>query len=553
MKTPCILFLTFSLLLPFVSVITAPDASAPGIRPRITFSALEKAFAGEQPAECRPQSYLMIMDRSSEVREEVIRTSHNLMEQGWNAGCPFALGIDFTASGRAAPLEDWMSDDWFRMMRELAGQARAQNRKMMFQSDHNWPVFRAGDRVQAKYPELKGGQSLRARRITANGGDSVKIPECLFAVVARLDSASGLIQSGSLKLLPADAVASGSWIAPVPRDAKWRVFCFQPFEHPGANYRVDLLNPRVGDAFIELSLEKHREHLGEFFGKTINTVWLDQESDDGWGMIWSQPLFDLFAKKTGKDLREQLPLLLENDVEGFSAKARWNWFDTASDLYAANWRKVTDWAAAHGMTTGSQLWEESLTWQASCAPDMFKLQRQFSFPCVDALQLKADDTPQEFKQTQSVAEFENRIMGVEMMGLANEKFSPTTLKQCTDGAIAFGCGRLIAHATFVNRGDIRKSKKLPDFHDSLPWWPWMDTWTDYAARAVSIAQYGHMVADVLVLDPADSVWALADEGFFQPDAKKGGRFWKAYRWDKKAQSISDVYYQIQLALQKARI
>jgi hypothetical protein len=74
-----------------------------------------------------------------------------------------------------------------------------------------------------------------------------------------------------------------------------------------------------------------------------------------------------------------------------------------------------------------------------------KVQRVFSMPGTDCLGLKAYDI-HDFKETQSVSEFEGRRLQSEIMGAGGwSTFSPVTVKECTNAVLAWGVNHIVPH------------------------------------------------------------------------------------------------------------
>ncbi|MBN1123607.1 MAG: hypothetical protein JXA82_01270, partial [Sedimentisphaerales bacterium] len=74
---------------------------------------------------------------------------------------------------------------------------------------------------------------------------------------------------------------------------------------------------------------------------------------------------------------------------------------------------------------------------------------------------------------------------------------------------------VVPHGIFTTR-KLEGNPWLPDWYEQNPMWPWLHLWTDFVRRASFINSHGHTVADVLVLNPMDSVWALSGPGAFDP-------------------------------------
>jgi len=210
--------------------------------------------------------------------------------------------------------------------------------------------------------------------------------------------------------------------------------------------------------------------------------------------------------------------MFEEDVEGQWAKVRWQWFDTVSDIYTEFLGGTSRWLEERNMYCISNLWEETLMWQAGAVGDFFKAQRAFSMPGTDCLGLNVLK-PHDFMETLSVCEFEDRRFMSEIMGAAGWwQFKPFNIKQAANAATAWGISHVVPHGVYMTR-KFDNHPWPPDWFDMNPMWPYMHLWTDFVRRSSFINSHGHIVANVLLLSPMDSVWALCGPGVFDPALK----------------------------------
>ncbi len=315
------------------------------------------------------------------------------------------------------------------------------------------------------------------------------------------------VRGSTLRLL-----GSGKGLqARAPHDTACRVWVFHRMQQGTVNY----LDRRLGPAFIRIAHEPYARRYGRALGQTIPGVFVDNEGDYGWRLAWSDDLARHFRRRFGRDIRLTLPLMLDTDVEGQTPAARWRWFEAVSDLYADTMGSVSDWLARRGAYCIENLWEESLQWQATFVGDYFKLSRAYTMPGNDCLQLKALDV-HDFKEASSVSEFEGRRMMSEIMGAGGwGTFTPAIIKQCTNAVIAWGVGHIVPHGVFTHR-DLEGNQWTPDWYTANPFWPWMTQWADFSRRASYVNSHGRLAADLLVLNPMDSVWALSPPAVFDP-------------------------------------
>lgn len=442
--------------------------------------------------------------------------------QGFNSG--YAHGRDNMVGLKDLPDEEWLGDKWFNAFGEALGEAEKQKRYLGYCDEYWWPSFQAHGRVLKQHPELKA-ESLNWQIIDAAGGTEVQVPASYFAVAARLESPgvpgtndTATIHSKTLQLIGAGEAFT--WKA--PQEGPWRVYAFNKYFKKGLDGgAVNAIDDRLAKAFIDIALEPYAKRLGDKLGKSIPGVFRDHEGDYGRQLAWSDALDRRFKERHGRDIRLSLPLMVNRDVEGLYAKARWEWFDLVSDLYAENFQAITDWHERHGMYTTAHFWEESLPLQVHGVGDHLKVLRALTMPGQDCLGKKAIHV-HDFKEVESVAEFQGsrattELMGAGAFGEAGNgagkdqpwgNFNPVFLKQAVNAVTAWGMSHIIPHGVFTCR-KLTGNPWPPDWYAENPMFPYMHCWTDFARRAGYINSMGSAVPDVLLFNPMESAWINA--------------------------------------------
>ncbi len=296
-----------------------------------------------------------------------------------------------------------------------------------------------------------------------------------------------------------------------PSDGNWRIYSFKLNDHNTPDY----MNKRLGPVFCKMVEEPYAKHFAGKLGKSIPGVFNDNEGHFPYKIGWSKDMVSLYKEKTGRDIRKWIPLLFDKDVEGKYARTRCEWYDTATDLYAQFFKASNDWLTERGMYYIANLWEESLIWQLIMVPDFFKLQRVFSMPGTDCLQEKALDV-HDFKEAQSVAEFENRRLQSEIMGAGGWKsFNPVFLKKAVNSLTTWGVSHIVPHCIFMNRR-LEGNPWTPDWYDENPLFKYLYLWADFTRRTSYINSHGRTVPEVLLLNPMESICAIAPPELFDP-------------------------------------
>ncbi len=330
-------------------------------------------------------------------------------------------------------------------------------------------------------------------------------------VLDRIVHVPALIRSRTLRTIGAGA----PFVWKAPAKGTWRVYAFNLYSHPGADGgEVNYLDSRLAPAFIATALEPYARRFGDKLGKSVPGDFMDNEGDYGWGLAWSNDLDKRYKERFGHDIRLWLALSVDRDVEGAFARARWEWFDLVTDIYAEPFRAVTDWHEKRGMSTTIHFWEEGIQPQVNAVGDHMKMLRAVTMPgqdCLGTKPLRVHD----FKEAESVAEFEGARATTELMGAGSfdstpwGTFNPALLKQSINAVTAWGMSHIIPHAVFTTR-KLTGNPWPPDWYSENPMFPYLHLWTDFARRASFVNSMGHAVPDVLLWNPIESAWVQAD-------------------------------------------
>lgn len=508
-----------------------------GQRRDVSFRALQKHFA--QPDMIYAPFMFWFWDEPLQPGKAA-EMARVMLSQNISPGYPHAR-MAKTPGCPDLPVEQWLSPQWFESFDGALKQVEAKKSYLGYCDEYWWPGLQGRGRVLQARPDLKA-QSLAWQTFDLPAGGQIQVPASFFAVAAQIDKdlppvqpepqenqkkkkkkhddaqpdapfhRPALIRGATLQV-----VGSGqpfTWKAPA--EGRWRVYVFNTYFHPGADGgEVNYLDDRLAQVFIDMALEPYAKRYGKRLGRTIPGDFVDNEGDYGYKLAWSDTLDQRYRERTGRDIRLWMPLLVDEDAEGLYGRARWEWFDVVSDIYAENLGAVTQWHERRGMYTTVHLWEETLQVQTLAVGDHLKMLRAYTMPGQDCLWLRALE-PHDFKEPQSVAEFEGRRLMSEMMGVAGwEQFNPTILRQCTNAAVAWGVGHMIPHGVFMTR-KFDGNPWPPDWYDHNPMFRYLHRWADYARRASYINSHGRLAADVLLLNPMDTVWALTGTDVFDP-------------------------------------
>ncbi len=385
-----------------------------------------------------------------------------------------------------------------------------------------------------KAPEL-AAKSLAWNRMVGIEGTLLNLPESKVTVAAKL-SKDGLLNSNSTKIIGEGKAFN--WEVP---KGDWVVYSYSIEKSKLDAGNINYLNPKLMDVFIPIAHEPYFSNVGEEMGKTISGVFVDNEGDYGSKMASSEYLVELYQEMKGSDMRKFLPLLTEKDSEGLWVKARYDWFDVVSDIYSSQFLgRLSDWLLDRDMYYISNLWEESLMLQTRAVGDFMRSQREVTMPGNDCLLMYSQNV-HDFKETQSVCEFEDRPFMTELMGVAGWQQTPSQMKMTINAVTAWGVTHTVPHGINLNR-KLETIPYPPDWFTENPYWRYLHLWTDFARRASFVNRQGQLSADILLFNPLESVWALS-EGYFTSPAGD--------IWPDKAVEINNTYASAMDVLTKA--
>lgn len=429
------------------------------------------------------------------------------------------------------PYDQYLENIWFDSFGKAAKKAKEKGLTLGYCDDYDWPSGQAAGRVLKEHPELEA-KYLDWKRYEVKGKTSVSYNSIDFAVAAKLSGDK--IDASSLRI-----IGEGnniSWTAP---EGNWIVYAYVKKGHPGIDGgKVNYLDPKVMETFIPIVHEQYARHFANDMGKTIPGVFVDNEGDYGWQMAWSEYLADTYKTKKKRDIRLWLPLLTEKDKDGLYAKARCDWFELITDVYDKSYFKpINNWLDQRGMYYISNLWEESLQLQAGAVGDFMQITRTASMPGTDCLVMKSQDV-HDFKETQTVAELEDRPFMSEIMGVAGWEQTPEMMKMTINSITSYGVNHVVPHGIYLNR----KTETYPfpaDWYTENPYWPYLHYWTDFSRRASFVNRQSKLVADVLLINPMESIWADAAGLFTQNGQIAKGE--DPANWSKASLNIDEVY------------
>lgn len=155
--------------------------------------------------------------------------------------------------------------------------------------------------------------------------------------------------------------------------------------------RADLLNPATTRRFLQLTHERYRDAVGEFFGTVIPGVFTDEPNVPGQvgtaRLPWTPDLPTEFARRDGRELLPLLPALFGRKRGEAAREVRRAFAEVWTSLFAERFfDPMRAFCHAHGMVlVGHLLGDQSLRAHARCNGDFFKIIRRLDEPGIDVI------------------------------------------------------------------------------------------------------------------------------------------------------------------------
>jgi hypothetical protein len=313
------------------------------------------------------------------------------------------------------------------------------------------------------------------------------------------------------------------------KDAKGRYVSFRRLAEPRSVYRrplkpneaavhfayrmgenVDVFNREATDEFLRQTHEVYHDALGGEFGRAIPGIFTDepQYSGNGHRVPWSLELPKYFRRACRYELLDRLPELFF--PVGRWQKARFDFFETVTRLFLLAWTMpIYQWCQRHNLPlTGHMMAEDTMLAQIQWTGAAMPHYEYMHIPGIDHLGRELG-SPVLVKQVTSVAAQLGRTRTIsEMFGCSGWNAGFDDLRFIAEWQFALGLNMICQHLSSLTLRGVRKRDYPPSLHYHQPWWPQYYHWNDYMTRLLSVLSEGRPVADVLIIHPMSSAWAM---------------------------------------------
>ena len=401
---------------------------------------------------------------------------------------------------RPGMITEYLSEDWFTLYKYSVEKCKELGMDIWIYDENSYPSGFAGGHVNVEMPEsYNQGQGLAFQKETTlpdNAKDYFfclkKEGETFIDITRQLEQYKG--QEGEYYLYNKTYYGKSPW-------------------HGGYSY-VDLLYPGVTEKFLEVTMNGYEQLFKRELGTTIKGIFSDEPHvNTPGGIRWTPDLFDVFHKKWGYDLREYLPLLVEET--GNWMQVRHNYMEVLTQLFIDRWSKpMHRYCKEKNLKWTGHYWEHGWP-NMSDGGDNMAMYAWHQMPAIDMLF-------NQFNDSHPQAQFGNVRAVKELRSVANQMGYTRTLsetyggggweetfedfKRLGDWEYALGVNFMNQHLSHMTLTGARKYDYPPVFTSVSPWWANYKTQNDYFARLSLLMSQGEQLNDILVLEPTTTAW-----------------------------------------------
>lgn len=450
--------------------------------------------------------------------EELLRQVHIIQQMGW--------GGHFMHS-RSGLATEYLGEEWFRLIDLVADESERLGLESWLYDEDRWPSGSAGGKVTVD-------KQYRMKSLTLIESDPDACspqPDDIALWLVYLGE-DRLSMWCAVTLQSPDEAAAAMAAHPQQRPGAWKLVRFAIEEDPcSSNYNgttyIDTMSEKATRRFIELTHEQYKAHCGDRLGRSILGVFTD-EPHRGHGMddlreengvrrchmAWTDDLFSEFTKRYGYDPLPLLPQLFYAPEGRQLVQLRLHYFDLADNLFLERFADPIDrWCHDNGLQfTGHVLHEDSLANQTVPHGSLMRFYEHMALPGVDVLS-EGNRCYWIVKQLASTArQTGRRWLLSELYGCTGWQFDFAGHKAVGDWQALLGINLRCPHLSwYTMEGQAKRDYPASMLHQS-PWYKDYPLVEDYFAR-FGVLMQAPPLCDVLVLNPIESVWAMAHLGW----------------------------------------
>ncbi|MDR1053905.1 MAG: hypothetical protein LBL39_06990, partial [Planctomycetaceae bacterium] len=419
---------------------------------------------------------------------------------------------------RPGLMTPYLSDEWFARWKTALDEAEKLDMNVWIYDENSYPSGFAGGFVPEALPDSRG-MGLKFEEVEKLDQWDKNIWYVFCPQKNPLDN----LQDKDLlyKNITAESQKAAK-LEPLPNNRKYLLGKVQYTPQGGwfgGKWYVDLLKKGVTEKFLDITLDAYKNvpEIQKQFGKRVPGIFTDEPHPAGsyvgtW-ITWNEEIPELFEKRFGYSLIDNLPSLLKNI--GDWRKVRHNYHQLILDLFVERWAKpYFERCEKYGLEFTGHYWEHG--WPGtSHGPDNMAMYAWHQRPAIDLLMnTYNDNSPNaQFGNVRSVKELASvaNQMGhartlSENYGAGGWDIRFEDLKRLGDWSYALGVNTNNEHLSYVTIKGARKRDHPQSFSYHASWFEGYHVLADYFTRLSYMLSQGRQKSRVVIIEPTTTAW-----------------------------------------------
>ncbi len=408
--------------------------------------------------------------------------------------------------------QEYLSEEWFYFVGHALKELKKRDMKVWIYDDIDWPSGRAKDKVLDQDPELIA-KNLKRIKIKEKNFTLIQSQEYpvrkIVSVIVPKDNSTRNVKNRYCSDLSCDFS--------LIEDKITKYIFYQDFSHFETEYSkdkyVDVLNPRTGSKFIEITHEEYYTRFCNYFGNTVVGFFTDEPGfyssynyDEEGAIPWTDSFEEIFEGKKEYDMRDYINYIWVDENE-ISEKIKADYFEVLTERYSKSYfQTLHNWTSSHNtLLTGHLLNEENLYGVVSAEGDLFAHLKYFDVLGTDDI-AKFDEK----RITPNIASSAKRIYNkpytlTETFGGYGNNITYDGVKEVTNWLNQNGIDIIVPHAFFYStERDIQKEDYPPNFFfQNKNLWIHMEDYVKYVNSLVRQTKHNN---PVVVIYPIKQAW-----------------------------------------------
>lgn len=438
-------------------------------------------------------------------------------------------------------------DDWFAMIRRTVERCNARGVQVWLYDEDPYPSGAVGGRLVAEHPELEV-RGIEQFVFDQPGLCGFPLGQLCWAGLVRerdghtidLTSRAGTVRREWKFLKPWDS----QWYYPnTPLYACDRADSYTPelaieVNELPAGYRLmafvarpagrdstwgslpDSLNPRAAQMFLDLTHERYRQTVGEFFGTEIPAIFTDEPKCFA-NFPWTPGLFEDFQNHFGYDLRPRLWRLFAAANDEVSRQTRVDYRIWCGERFRTAWlAPVARWCRDHKLQLlGHISPEDDPVQQVACVGNLFPLFQHFDLPGFDLIIPAVGDHRHPLinlgviAATSAAQQQDKPGVLSESLGCSGNQSTVADAARVLRWQLLMGVTTHVVHCAFNSMEGPRNDEAPPDYGPLSDRWPGMVALGQELAGGQALIRAATQLAPVAVLWPIREFMARPFEAY----------------------------------------